>query len=94
MEHTSRHRVNDEIVEVPRQFKQVHLDAGYHEHEFGEHSSPDHELLGDHDGVLVEHLDEDLPGGCGGPVFRVTFSGGASVTVLCADAVRSYLGIN
>ena len=91
-QHVSKHLVNGELVEIPRNFKQAHLDAGYHEQTWGEHSHSEHDLLGEHDGILVEHLDEDVSEGCGGPVFRLTLPGGASVTALDADTVRAYLG--
>lgn len=88
----STHRVNGSLVKVKRRFDPVHLDAGYHEQEWGEHSSPDHELLGDHDGITVEHVDGD--DACThGPEFRLTWPAGHSVNVLCADVAREYLGL-
>lgn len=108
-QNVSKHRVAGKIVEVPRKWDPVHTEAGYHEQEFGEHSRPEHELLGDHDGIMVEHVEgapeygtreEDgatvLVAGAAthGPEFKVTWPDGSSVQVLCADTVRAYLGID
>jgi hypothetical protein len=103
----SLHRVNGEIVKVSRKWDKAHIDANYHEQEFGEHSHAEHELLGDHDGVIVEHVEgkpvygerEDgatvLVSGAvtHGPEFKLTWPNGSSVTVVCADTVRAYLGL-
>jgi len=88
----STHRVNGDLVKVPRQFDQTHIDAGYHEQEWGEHSHSVHELLGEHGGVVVEHAEGD-EAITHGPEFRLTWPTGHSVNVLCADVVREYLGL-
>lgn len=103
--HTSNHRVGGKIVKVPRRFDQAHLDAGYHDQEWGEHSTPGHKLHGIYDGFKVDHIEGDPVFGeredgldvlvsgspTGGPEFRITWDDGSSVTVLCADVLREYL---
>jgi hypothetical protein len=104
--HVSRHRVGDQVVEVPRLFDQAHLDAHYHLQEMGEPSTPDHLLHGDFGTVRCEHVEgepvygereEDgalvLVAGSPtvGPEFKISWSNGASVTTLCADNAGAYL---
>lgn len=86
---TSTHIMpNGRKVKIKRNWNALHIGANYHIQEWGEPSSPGHELLGDHEGMIVEHLDE---GPTGGPEFLITFADGAKVTVLCADTVQAYL---
>jgi hypothetical protein len=104
--HVSRHRVGDEVVEVPRMFDQAHLDAHYHLQEMGEHSMSDHDLHGDYGTVRCEHVEgepvyeereEDgarvLVAGSPtvGPEFKISWPNGSSVTTPCADNARAYL---
>lgn len=80
-------------MHVERRFHPGHAAAGYHLREWGEPAHAEHELLGDHAGVLVEYV-VDVEAGAGGPEFRLTFPNGASVTALCADTVRELLAQN
>lgn len=61
--HSSNHRVKGELVRTPRRFHKMHLEAGYHEQEHGEHSTPDHTLHGSYDSprgkVTVSHIEGD-----------------------------------
>jgi hypothetical protein len=44
---TSQHKLADgTVADIPRTFDPMHVDAGYHGQEWGEHSTPDHELHG------------------------------------------------
>lgn len=92
MSNFSQHRVGKKLVKVPRKFADVHLQAGYHTQEWGEHATPNHALLGYHEeeDVSVDYVN-DHPQGAGGPEFLLTLPNGARVTVLCADVVSKYL---
>jgi hypothetical protein len=61
LKRTTRHRHGKRVVEVERLLHPEHVDAGYHLIEWGEHSHPKHELLGEHETpngrVLVEHVE-------------------------------------
>ena len=93
---TSTHRHGTKLVEVERDWHQIHLDAGYHEQEWGEHSNPKHRHLGDHDlpagRLTVTHVAEHPV--IGGPTFRIDLPDGSSVDVLCADTVQAYLELH
>jgi hypothetical protein len=95
----SHHKLPDGKVEkIARDWDASHLEAGYHEHEWGAHSTPDHELHGeyewaDSDGETrrcrVVHV-EDSPV-VGGPQFRIDQPDGSSVHVLDDATVVAYL---
>jgi hypothetical protein len=87
---TSRHLHGDNIKRINRSFKPEHLEAGYHQKEWGEHATPDHPLIGKHGNVTVEYV-EDVPEGAGGPEFKITLPNEAVVTVLGSDVVEAYL---
>lgn len=93
----SRHRHGTRIVEVERRWADIHLDAGYHEQEWGEHSKRGHALVGDYrtdigETLRVDHVDDHPE--IGGPVFRILLPRGDYVDVLCADTVRAYLDLH
>jgi hypothetical protein len=103
--HKTTHVVGGKKVKVARKLQQAHVDAGYHDQEFGEPPAPDHDLVGEHatpaGTILVEYTEGEpefddegrLVGGSytHGPEFRVTLPDGARVQVLCADTAKQYL---
>lgn len=90
----SKHKVGGKVIKIPRKWDDLHIGALYHEQEWGEHATPDHELIGTHNTDLgtfeVEYV-EDFPQGAGGPEFLIKLPSGDAVVVLCADVVRQYL---
>lgn len=93
----SLHRLaGGETKTITRKWDPIHVEAGYDEQEWGSHSTPDHELLGEYDYVdangsqvvTVRHL---ASGPTGGPEFEIEWEDGMKVTVLDDKTVIEYL---
>lgn len=103
--HQVTHVKNGRKVKVERMLHPMHVEARYHQQEFGEPPHPDHDLVGVHDTpvgqIRVEYTEGEprfddenrLVSGSTthGPEFKITLPDGASVQVLCADTAQVYL---
>lgn len=71
----------------------AHIDAGYHEQEWGPIPTPDHELIGTYEGTdgQIIHVSHVPKGVTGNPEFEIAWQAGHKVTVLDADTVLVYL---
>ena|SRR5215471_1273820 len=91
----SVHRDGKKTVKIERQWKQEHIDAGYHQQDWGELPTEDHDLVGRHGHLIVEFVPPE-EAHTGAPEFRITLNEefGEAVTVVDADTVRAYLELH
>lgn len=71
----------------------LHVDAGYHEQEWGPVPTPDHELIGTYEGAggVIIHVRHVVKGVTGNPEFEIEWQGGHRVTVVDDSTALRYL---
>jgi hypothetical protein len=91
----SIHRDGKLLVAHARNWRPMHIEAGYHEQEWGELPTRDHDLLGQHEHLHVAYVPPE-EAHTGAPEFRITLDSrtGEAVNVVCADSVRAYLELH
>jgi len=93
----SIHRDGKLLVAHERKWRPDHIDAGYHDQEWGELPTSDSSLIGRHGHLIVSYV-PSTHAHTGAPEFRIEFDQpgreGEAVNVVCEDSVRAYLELH